>query len=257
LSHFLTTTHTTLEIDQKGGFVSVLIFILSLSSTTIQSPHPHSWIRHPPRIEPLQIAILAIRAYHAPGDGHEEDIQADGGRVQHAVEDVLHALGLVPQDPVGDEAEGEDREVERWVVVVHVGDARHGHEGEVVQDPAEDRVDARVVDVVDVGRLELVVAALPADEVPDHEEAEGAQGGRGAPVDEGVAEEEVLDDVVVPAAHTETDVQDWPLPELRGEVILLVRIRDQSVVGGHHRNIQMDEILEERRFVRSSISGGN
>jgi hypothetical protein len=52
-------------------------------------------------------------------------------------------------------------------------------------------------------------------------------------------------------------VQNWPLPELRGEVILLVRIRDQSVVGGHHRNIQMDEILEERRFVRSSISGGN
>jgi hypothetical protein len=239
-------------VEIKGGF-SVSI----LSSTILHVLSPRSWIRHPPRFEPLQIAILAIRADHAPGDRHEEDVQADGGRVQHAVEDVLHALDLVPQDPVGDEAEGEDREVERRIVVVDVGDARHGHEGEVVQDPADDGVETRVVDVVDVGRLELVVAALPADEVPDHEEAEGAQGGGGAPVDEGVAEEEVLDDVVVPATHTETNVQDWPLPELRGEVILLVRIRDQSVVGGHHRNIQMDEILEERRFVRSSISGGN
>jgi hypothetical protein len=50
------------------------------------------------------------------------------------------------------------------------------------------------VDVVDVGGLELVVAALPADEVPEAEEAEDAERGGRGPVDEGVAEEEVLDD---------------------------------------------------------------
>lgn len=140
--------------------------------------------------------------------------------------------------------------------MVDVGDTGHGDEGEVVKGPADGGVDAGVVDVIDIGLLEIVVAALPAKQVPDDQEAENTEGGGRAPVHERVAEEEVLDDVVVPAAHAQANVQYRPLPELRGQIVLLVRVRDESVVGCHHGDVQVDEVLEERRLVRSSISSG-
>jgi len=53
------------------------------------------------------------------------------------------------------------------------------------------------VDLVHVGGLEVCVAALPAHRVEEDEEGEDAEGGGAGPVDEGVAEEEVLDDWIV------------------------------------------------------------
>jgi hypothetical protein len=64
--------------------------------------------------------------------------------------------------------------VEDAYVVVHVGDTCHGNKGHVVQDPTQDRVQASVVELVNVLWLQLVVASLPADQVPDEEEANDA-----------------------------------------------------------------------------------
>jgi hypothetical protein len=50
------------------------------------------------------------------------------------------------------------------------------------------------VDLIDVGGLQVVVAALPADEVPEEHKAEDTETGGAAPVDGRVAEEEVFDD---------------------------------------------------------------
>jgi len=63
-----------------------------------------------------------------------------------------------------------------------------------VQHPADDGVNARIVDLVNLGLLEVVVPALPADDIVDDDEAEDAETGCTAPVDKGVAQEEVLDD---------------------------------------------------------------
>ena len=49
-------------------------------------------------------------------------------------------------------------------------------------------------------------------------------------------------------------MEERPLPELRGQIILLVRVRNQCVVGGHHGNVQVDKILEERRSVRVGVA---
>lgn len=84
---------------------------------------------------------------------------------------------------------------------MHVRDAGHGDKREVVQDPADDGVEASVVDLIDFRGLEFFITALPAHEVPAGEEAEDDQGQGAAPVNEGVAEEEVFDDMVIPAAH--------------------------------------------------------
>lgn len=62
--------------------------------------------------------------------------------------------------------------------------------------------------------------------------------------------------MVVPAAHAEADVEEGPLPELRGEIVLFVWVRDQSVVGRHHGDVEMHEVAEEGRLVGTWISGG-
>jgi len=64
----------------------------------------------------------------------------------------------------------------------------------------------------------------------------------------------VLLTLVVPAAHAEADVEDGPLPELRGQVVLLVWVGDKGVVGCHHCHVQMNEILKEGRSVGAWIT---
>lgn len=130
-------------------------------------------------------------ALHAKDNGTEKPEQGGDRQVQGAengpLEASVLAAGQRPRDPVEDEAHGQDGEVEGGVVVMDVGDAGHGDEGQVVQDPANDGVDAGVVDLVDVGEGEFGVAALPADEVPGYDDAEGGEGEGAAPVHERVA----------------------------------------------------------------------
>ena len=71
-----------------------------------------------------------------------------------------------------------------------------------MQEPPKDRVETRVVDMVDLRWFKLRVASLPADKVPEDKGADGEQAGETAPIDGRVAEKEVLDDFVVPAAHS-------------------------------------------------------
>jgi hypothetical protein len=49
-------------------------------------------------------------------------------------------------------------------------------------------------------------------------------------------------------------MQERPLPPLGSKVILLIRVRNQSVVGCHHGNVQVDEVMEEGRLVNASLS---
>lgn len=60
--------------------------------------------------------------------------------------------------------------------------------------------------------------------------------------------------MVIPTAHAETDVEEWPLPELRSKVILLVWIRDEGIVRCHHSHVQVDEVAQERRLVGASVA---
>lgn len=206
-------------------------------------PSP-SLIRDPPVIEPLHVLVLLVRANHAPADGHEEDVKPNNSRIEDTIANALGELALGPEEPIGKEAEGEDGEVKRRVVVMDVGDTAHDDEGQVVKEPADDRVDTSVVDLVNAVLVELLVATLPAESVPNDEKAKDAETGSGAPVDKRVAKQEVLDGLVVPTAHSQANVEDRPLPPLGSQVILLVRIGNKSVVGGHHGNV-LSRVLEE------------
>lgn len=146
-----------------------------------------------PVVKPLQVGELLIRSYHTPRNGYEEDIETDGGCVQKAIDSELNILDLVLERPVRDEAEGQDGEVQCRVIVVDIGNTSHGNEWQVMQKPSNDGVETGIMDLVEVRLLELIVAALPADEIPCNHEAENAEGCGREPIDEWISEKEVLD----------------------------------------------------------------
>jgi hypothetical protein len=81
--------------------------------------------------------------------------------------------------------------------MMDVSDTAHGNERNVVKYPTDDWINTRVVDLVHVGLLQVVVAALPAHGVPENDESKYAKTGSAAPVNEGVTKEEVLDNFVM------------------------------------------------------------
>lgn len=210
--------------------------------TLVSLPFP-SLIRDSPVVEPLHVLVLLVRAHHSPADGHEEDVKPDNRGIKDTKANALRKFALASEKPVGKETEGEDGEVESRVVVMNVGDTAHDDEGQVVEEPADDRVDSSIVDLVNAILVELVVTTLPAESVPNDEKAKDTETSSGAPVDERVAKQEILDGLVVPAAHSQTNVKDRPLPPLGSQIVLLVRIGNKSVVRCHHGNV-LSRILE-------------
>ena len=106
-------------------------------------------------------------------------------------------------------------------------------------------------------RLHIDVLPLLAHEVHDggnraDDETDGA-----APPDDGEPDEVVLDLVVAPAAHAQADAEERPVGRLRREDVLLVRVRDERVVRGGHRDVEVPEVAEERRLVQLHLARGN
>lgn len=203
------------------------------------------------------MTVLGVGAGHAKRNGAEEDKDTGDCGVEGHVNGELHILAQASGGPIDAEAHAENGKVEGRIVVVDVRHTGHGNEWQIVQEPADDGVDASVVDVIHVLLGEFFVAALPADCVPDEHKTEDAERGGATPVDDRVAEQEVLYDTVIPATHAETDVQERPLPRLGGEVVLLVRVGDQCVVRCHHGDVEVDKVTQEGGLVCTGVTLGN
>lgn len=197
---------------------------------------------------------LLIRTLHAKHKTSEVDKKPNGDHVQ----DGVHSSGdfhvQFPSDPVDAKAERENCIIKRRVVMMNVGHSCHDDEGQIVQNPPNSRIKSGVVDLIDVRLAQFLIASLPAKKVPDEQQTEANKTCGTSPVHERISKKVVLHDTVIPGAHAQTDVQYWPLPELRGQVILLVWVGDQSVVRSHHGNVQVDEIFQERRLVRARVT---
>ena len=200
---------------------------------------------------------LAVVALHTEADILEYPEESNDTHVKWEIDAHLHDRVELPRRPINTEACAENGKVQGWVVVMDISDSSHGDEGQVVQEPADHGVDTGIVDLVDFSLRELVVATLPADEIVGYQQEEDSERDGTAPVDKGVTEEEVLDNVVVPTAHAETDVEKRPLPGSGCQVILLVWVGYKSVVRGHHSDVEMDKVTEEGRLIRTRVAGGN
>jgi hypothetical protein len=210
-----------------------------------------------PVVEPLHVLVLLVGASHAPANRDEVDVEADDNGVQDAIYNGLDGVVAVAREPINKETKVEDGEVKSRVVVVHVSNTSHDNKRKVVQEPASQRVQGRVVNVVDLLLREVVNASLPSKDVPNNDQTSNTEGSCGTPVDQRVTEKEVLDNVITPAAHAKTNVEERPLPPLGCKVILLVGIGNQSVVGGHHSDVQVDKVVEERRPIHACLSRRN
>lgn len=60
--------------------------------------------------------------------------------------------------------------------------------------------------------------------------------------------------VIIPAAHTKTNVKNRPLPESRSKIVLLVGVGHKRIVGSHHGHVKVNEVLEERRLVVTRVA---
>jgi len=208
---------------------------------------------HSPALQPAEMAQPIRRiALDTEADIPERDEETRNGSVESEVDDCLSGGRKLPRGPVDAESTAQNGKVERWVVVVDVGDTSHDcgeklvcdfvfdrrvgrertQERQVVQPPPNDRVDTSVVEEIQLALCHVAVSALPADEVERHHAYEDKQRGCAAPVYDRVTEQEVLDDVVVPAAHTQTDVQQWPLPRCGGQIVLFVWVGHERIVAG-------------------------
>lgn len=134
-----------------------------------------SSVCYPPSVKPLQIVPLTIAALHTEHNRSKENKDANSGCVENGVDTPAEVIVKGLREPINAEAGCEDGEVESRIVVVNVGDARHDDEWKIVEEPADHRVDGRVVNLVNVTLAKLCVAALPSDEIPEHNHWREAQ----------------------------------------------------------------------------------
>lgn len=137
---------------------------------------------------------LAVWSNHAEADCSEQPVETDDDGVKNGKDSPLDLLIQSSRYPIHTEAHDDNCEPESRVVVVNVRDTTHGNKWEVVQNPTDDGIDTRVVNLVDVGLLQVGVATLPAHGVEDDDETEDAETGGTSPVDEWITEKEVFDD---------------------------------------------------------------
>jgi len=124
-------------------------------------------------------------------------------------------------------------------------DSRHSRKWKIMRKPPNEQVYPRMYNVVNVPLRKIRVSTLPADSIPTEHKGENGKGGGRAPVDNRISEEIVLDDVIIPGAHPDTDMEDGPLPPFRSQVVLLIGFRHKGVVGRHHGNVKVDEVPQK------------
>lgn len=147
--------------------------------------------------------------------------------------------------PVNAESKSQDGIIESWIIVVNICHTCHDNKWKIVENPANNRIQPGIMDMVNVGLAEVFIASLPADKVPKDQDTKHAQAGSAAPVNRRVSEEVVFNNAVVPGTHAKANLEYRPLPEFRRKIILFVWVRDKGVVRSHHGNIQVNKVLEK------------
>lgn len=148
-------------------------------------------------------------------------------------------------------------------IVMHVSHTRHRDKGNVMQDPADERIKPGVMDLVNVTLLKFVISPLPSNQIPSNQCYHYTKTCGRSPVYDRVTQQEIFHNlmknkllaskavlevltVIVPCTHSESDIEDRPLPELRRQIVLFIGVWDKSVVRCHHCHVEMHKVSEER-----------
>ena len=148
-------------------------------------------------------------------------------------------------------------------VVVNVCHTAHDEEREIVKTPSHQCNLPNIQEVIpliyaklqqrrspnqsrELTSIKVFVLALHPEDVHRSDEQRCDQTNRARPPDERSTKQVILGLSVAPTAHPQTEVHERPISRRGCQNIFFVRVRDESIVGRHHGDIEMPEIAEER-----------
>lgn len=101
----------------------------------------HRSVDDSPAVKPLQMRPLRVWSNHAKADSPEQPVEANDDHVQGCEDTPLDFLVQSASHPVHTESHHDDGEPQSWVVMMHVCNAAHGNERNVVEYPADNWID--------------------------------------------------------------------------------------------------------------------
>jgi hypothetical protein len=148
-----------------------------------------------------------VIAFHSERDSPEVNERRCNGDVGDSKDDPPRFGTEIAREVVEEEALGKDGKVQCWKVMMNVqhtkfqmrfcregrGLPAHDEEGNVMQCPADEGVQAGVVDMVEVGWCKIDIMPLPTEEVNETDDGEDNNARGRRPNVDGIAEKEVFD----------------------------------------------------------------
>ncbi|KAG7838269.1 hypothetical protein KL943_000345 [Ogataea angusta] len=139
-------------------------------------------------------------------------------------------------------------EIQSRHVVVHVGDAAHHDERQIVQQPASKRNQAADRELPELVRRNGQLLSLPQQQQPHRQQHKPAQTRRGKPRRERVAQQVVLGHVGPPRAHAQPHERKRPLPPERRDLVVFVHVGHERVVRRKHAVLHHEEVHQKPRI---------
>lgn len=123
-----------------------------------------------------------------------------------------------------------------------------------MEQPPKERHLAHIQKVFPLSRVHILIFPLPPQHIHNKRQQAHAQANRSTPPNHGCTNEVVLELLIAPAAHPQTEVEERPVERLGRKDIFFVGVGYECVVRGHHRHIEVPKVAEERRFVKLGVS---
>jgi hypothetical protein len=149
---------------------------------------------------------LAGWSLHTKRDWDKEDEDTDDYGICNTVNSPRELGGQLLGEKVEEEAKDEDGKVESWVVMMDIGDSAHHDEWDIMESPTDQWIESVIVPFINILLGEVFAASLPPEKIDKEGNTEESQGSSAAPVNDRITQQKVLDDVIIPRAHSETDV---------------------------------------------------
>ncbi|KAI3482898.1 hypothetical protein L1887_54220 [Cichorium endivia] len=230
---------------EAGGLVNVpaLAPLQALVALDVARVAPVAVSAEPPK----RTADREHRPYkHGVLDGLRQGYSASAARI--------HRRGGSPYKVVQQMREHQHGKVQDGQVVVQIAHARHDQERHIVQRPPERRDFRDVEEMRPVRGRQIVDTSLTSHHVPQPCPRKHHQRRRRSPPYDRVADQIILDRRVVPRVHAQSIPQPRPVERLARQNVLLVRVRDERIVRGHHRHVEVDKVAQEGRAVELLIA---
>jgi hypothetical protein len=125
-----------------------------------------------------------------------------------------------------------------------------------MEEPSEERNLAHMKQVSPLLSVQILVLALPSEEVESKRDKPDAQADGATPVDDRCTQEVVFRLGIAPPTHAKSEMHERPVEGFGRQNVLLVRIGYERIVRVHHRDVEMPEISEERALVESRLAYG-